>query len=162
MSRAEHSFRGRLYQVGQLRCVDVPARVAAALGGGGRIPVHAEVAGVEKRTTLMPAGEGALRLFVDGKQRRAAGADSGDEVEVHLRCDSSAGDADAPPALAAELRRAPRLQAAFDSLTPRQRREFAGYISASKTTETRERRVAKALAALEDRAAGRPLRKERD
>lgn len=53
-----------------------------------------------------------------------------------------------PPALSAALKKSPKARAAFDALSPSHRREYAEWIADAKRDETRDARVAKALAQL--------------
>ena len=47
-------FEAVVYKVGQLRCVDVPRRVVAALDGGARAPVRVRLGAQEDQSALVP------------------------------------------------------------------------------------------------------------
>ncbi|ERK69164.1 hypothetical protein N136_04516, partial [Leifsonia aquatica ATCC 14665] len=78
----------------------VPPEVVEALGGGGRIPVRATVAGVEYPSTIaMRAGQAKLPVSADIRTR--AGIAAGDDVEVDLVRDDQPRTVEVPEDLAA-------------------------------------------------------------
>ena len=162
MSRAEPTDRGALhrfvaviYKIGILRCVRVPPEVAAAFPRGRTVPVAATVAGKTKRTTLIPAGPGCFRLYIDGAMRKAAGVDAGDPVSVALRLDRASRELPVPADFKAALARAPEASGAFAAATPALRREVLRYIQHPKTPKTRARHIANCVRVLAGRARQR-------
>jgi hypothetical protein len=148
-----HRFLAAIYKVGINRAVDVPEEICRELCASGYVPVVATVSGQSGSTTLIPAGGGAYRLYLDSRLRKAARVDAGDVVSVMLELDGESREVPVP----AELRRALRKSASdrkiFVELTPGLRREFLCWVMAAKTAETRERRVQRGLQTLRDRAA---------
>jgi len=154
-SRSEtHRFVGMIYRVGILRCVSVPEEVCARLAPGRTrtLPVVATVAGQTLRTTLMPAGGGSFRLFLNGAMRKASGADAGDPVGVSLRLDRASREMAVPADFAAALSRAPEARSYFVGKTTALRREVLRYIEQAKAPATRARRIGNCVRVLTARA----------
>jgi len=146
-----HVFSGRIYKVGLIRYVDVPADISKRLDGGVHVPVAGEVDGVPLQTTLVSRGRGSYRLAIHGDIRKKLRVDSGAVVEVAIALDEQSRDPELPPALALALRNAPRAQQKFRGMTTALRRQIVRYLTAVKTQETLERRVVKFVARLESR-----------
>jgi uncharacterized protein YdeI (YjbR/CyaY-like superfamily) len=81
-------------------------------------------------------------------------------VEIAIERDEEPREPILPPFLVLSLRNAPRAQAAFRNMTTALRRQIVRYLMAVKQQATLERRVAKFVRRLEDRARQeRPKRK---
>jgi len=132
--------------------IEVPDDVVADLGSGKRPAVRATIAGYQYRTTVAVMG-GKFMMPVSADVRAAAGIAAGDEVDVTLERDREPRTVQVPADLAATLADQPELKAAFDSLSFSHQREHVDAINSAKKPETRQRRMAKALAMLHDRAA---------
>ena len=144
-------FSGRIYKVGLIRYVDVPADISKRLDGGPHVPVAGEVDGVPLRTTLVSRGRGAYRLAIHGDVRKKLRVDSGAVVEVAIAVDEQSREPELPAALALALRNAPKAQQKFRGMTTALRRQIVRYLTAVKTQETLERRVVRFVARLERR-----------
>ncbi|OGF14570.1 MAG: hypothetical protein A2W00_07530 [Candidatus Eisenbacteria bacterium RBG_16_71_46] len=145
-------FRAKIHSIGINRCVDVPARVSAALGGGGHIPVHGRVETAPLRSTLVPRGEGRHRLFVHSRIWRLLGVDRGDVIGIRLSRDPRAAEVEVPADIAGALRRDRAAHRRFAAWPPASRRQFVRWIGEAKRPETRRRRLAEAVGALARRA----------
>lgn len=154
----QHRFVGTLYKLGINRCVDVPEEVSRALGGQGYIPVIANAQGLVVRTTLVPAGNGTHRLFLDGKIRKKLGIDARSLVGITLQRDKKPNAITVPSDVAAALRKTPGAQKAFKAITPGLRREFLRWVLNAKHAETRAKRIARAIPILIERASRRSSR----
>lgn len=132
--------------------IEVPDDVVADLGSGKRPAVRATIARYQYRTTVAVMG-GKFMMPVSADVRAAAGIAAGDEVDVTLERDREPRTVQVPADLAATLAGQPELKAAFDSLSFSHQREHVDAINSAKKPETRQRRMAKALAMLHDRAA---------
>jgi hypothetical protein len=154
----QHRFVGTLYKLGINRCVDVPEEIIRALGGTGYIPVFVGVQGLVARTTLIPAGNGQYRLFVDGKIRKKLGVDAGDLIGVTLRRDKKPAKLTVPADVAAALRKTHGAHHAFETITPALRREFLRWVLNAKRPETRAKRIERAIPILIGRARKRHTR----
>ncbi|HRW36837.1 MAG TPA: YdeI/OmpD-associated family protein [Aquihabitans sp.] len=130
--------------------IEVPEAVVTSLGAGKRPPVTVTIGGFEFRTTIAPMA-GSWWIPVSAERRAGAGIAAGDQLEVHVELDTAPRTVDVPDDLAAALDAAPGARAAWDRLSPSHQRAHVDPILAAKKPETRQRRVAKALEALEGR-----------
>ena len=156
-------FSGRIYKVGLIRYVDVPADISRKLDGGAHVPVAGTVEGVPLRTTLVSRGQGSYRLAIHGDIRKKLCVDAGALVEVAIRRDEESREPQLPLALALALRNAPKAQRSFRKMTTALRRQIVRYLTAVKSQATLERRVTKFVARLErqDAAAGKTQSKKK-
>jgi Bacteriocin-protection, YdeI or OmpD-Associated/Domain of unknown function (DUF1905) len=159
-SPTQHRFVATLYKLGINRCVDVPEDISRTLGGKGYIPVFASVQGLIARTTLIPAGNGQYRLFIDGKIRKKLSVDAGSLIGITLRRDKKPSELVVPQDVAAALRKTPGAHQAFRSVTPALRREFLRWVLNAKHAETRASRIARAIPILIERAQKRTNRQK--
>jgi hypothetical protein len=125
----------------------VPEDVVLGFGRGRRVPITVEIGDHSYRTTIVSMG-GRFLFGVNAEQRKATGLTAGDVVEVTIEVDDAPREVEVPPALQAALDADPAAKAAWDRLSYTNRKEHARAISDAKADETRERRLAKTLAAL--------------
>jgi hypothetical protein len=126
---------------------EVPAEVVEALGSGRRPPVQVTIGPYTYRTTVAPMG-GRYLIPVSAEHRTAAGLAAGDELDVELALDTAPRTVELPPDLAAALDAAPDARRFYDGLAYSQRKEYARWVDSAKRPETRERRLAQAVALL--------------
>jgi Domain of unknown function (DUF1905) len=84
-----HRFRGTIRywrpgRAGGLAVVDIPADIAAALGGLKQMRVRGALGGSEYNSNTMPAGGGRLALSVSRKMLEGAGLAVGDEGDFEI------------------------------------------------------------------------------
>lgn len=127
--------------------ISVPAEAIAALGGKKKPPVIVTVNGFTYRSTVAAYGD-VFMLPLSQERRTAAGVEAGDVIEVTLELDTEPRTVELPDALAAALARKPGARAAFDALAYSARKEHVRQVMEAKAQETRERRIAKIVAAL--------------
>jgi hypothetical protein len=138
------AFEGRIVaNEGGGAWVEVPAEVAAALGGGGRIPVRATFDGIAYRGSIASMG-GCRALGVLKSIRAELGKGDGDAVTVTVERDAGERTVAVPDDLAAALTDA-GLREAFDALSYSHRREHVNAINDAKKPETRARRITKTI-----------------
>ena len=142
-------FAGSIYKVGVIRYVDVPREASKKFGSAPHVPVIGTVEGVPVRTTLVSRGKGAYRMAIHGDIRRKLRVDWGAIVEVAIQFDEESREPDLPPALVLALRRAPKAQRRFRSITTALRRQIVRYLVAVKSQEALERRVSRFVARWE-------------
>lgn len=142
------AFRAELVSAGPAAAVVLTDEQVAELGEGAkRFPVLARVNGYEWRTSVMRMrGESVVGL--NREVREGAGVRAGDTVDVELSLDTSPREVELPPALAAALDGDPEARVAYERLAFTHRKEFARWVAEAKRDETRERRVAAALAMI--------------
>lgn len=122
----------------------VPSEAVAALGTKKRPPVIVTINGHTYRSTVAAYGDESL-LPVNAANRRAAGVQAGDEVEVTLEVDDAPREVAVPEDLAALLATDALASARFARLSFSHQREFVEWISGAKRSETRQRRLAGTL-----------------
>ncbi|MFE1382423.1 YdeI/OmpD-associated family protein [Streptomyces sp. NPDC058740] len=140
-------FRAHVEPPEPMRGLEVPPEVVAALGGGARPPVTITVNGHswKSRVALL---RGRHLLGLSNANRRAAGVEVGDEVEVELRLDTEPRVVVEPPDFVQALDEDPVARAAYDALAYSGKREHVRAIESAKKPETRRRRIEKAIATL--------------
>lgn len=121
----------------------------SALGPGRRHPVRVTINGYTYRTTVAPY-KGDYAVSLSAENRRGAGIEAGDQIEVELERDDTAPALEVPADLTAALATAPAARAFFDGLAPSHRKEYVRWIEEPKKPETRAARVEKALALLSE------------
>jgi hypothetical protein len=159
VSNDYYVFSGRIYRVGLIRYVDVPADISRVLGEGAtHVPVEGEVEGTPLKTTMVSRGKGCYRLAIHGDIRKRLKADAGTVVEVALRRDAAPPEPVLPPTMVLALRNSPKAQAEFRRMTTALRRQIVRYITQAKQQATRERRVATLMRSLEKRGREHALK----
>jgi hypothetical protein len=131
--------------------IEVPADVVEALGAGKRPPVRVTINGFTYRTTVAVMG-GVYLVPLAAENRAGAGVASGDEVDVDIALDTEPRQVTVPADLAEALDRDAEVRRRFDASAYSRRKEVVRSVEEAKTPETRERRIAKAVAALADEA----------
>lgn len=126
---------------------EVPPEVVTALGAGKRPPVRVTINGYTYRNTIAPMG-GVFMLGVSAEHRGKAGVAAGDALEIDLELDTEPREVVVPPDFAVALDQAPAAKSTFGALSYSNRRRYVLGIEDAKTAETRQRRIAKALAEL--------------
>ena len=121
--------------------------VAAVGEGAKRFPVVATVNGYTWRTTVMRM-RGEFLLGLNCAVRDAAGVEAGDTVAVALDLDTAPREVEVPEPLANALAEDPEARANFEQLAYTHRKEYARWIDDARRSETRQRRVARALEML--------------
>jgi hypothetical protein len=160
------TFKATIGRTWVLYTVDVPERVARAIGAKGKVPVVFTMNGSSPRkTTLAPRAEGGHRLHVHGESRREVGAKEGDTVTIVLSRDVDPPGIAVPPDLAAALREADVL-GVFRTMGPAMQRELVAFVEKAKRDETRQKYVARIVERAEeerekrvDRAARAEMRR---
>ena len=128
--------------------VPIPKDVAAKLGLKGMPKVQAVIAGTPYRGSLMPMGDGTYCLGVLKSIQEAAGVGLGDRITVLLELDIKPRTVEAPADLAGVLARDKKAAAAWEKLSFTNKNEIARSLLDAKKPETRERRLAAAIARL--------------
>lgn len=146
-------FRTTILQSGPTATgIRVPDEVVESLGAGRRPPVNVTINGVTYRNTIAVMG-GEYMVGVSAENRAATGVKGGDEVDVEIELDTAPRVVELPPDFAAALEAEPRARSTFERLSPSLKGYHVTQVTAAKTDETRQRRIAKSVATL---AEGRP------
>jgi Domain of unknown function (DUF1905)/Bacteriocin-protection, YdeI or OmpD-Associated len=128
--------------------VPVPREVAAKLGLKGMPKVQSVIAGQPYRGSLMPMGDGTYCLGVLKSIQEAAGVGFGDTVTVGLELDTAPRVVEPPADLAPLLAKDKKMAAGWEKLSFTNKNEMTLSLDGAKKPETRERRLAAAIARL--------------
>ena len=105
--------------------------------------------GYTYRSTVAVMG-GKFMAGVSAEHRAGAGVAGGDTVDVDIERDTAPREVTVPADFAAALKRDPAAKRFFDSLAHSHRKEHVRAIEDAKTPETRQQRIAKAVAMLHE------------
>lgn len=141
------TFTTTLLQLGNNVGIEIPDEVVAELGGK-RVPVIITIDGgyTYQNTTAVMGGKNLVG--VSSAHRKASGIVGGQTVEITMVRDDGPREVEVPAALAEALAADPVAAAAWEKLAYSHRKEHARAITEAKAEETRDRRVAKAVAML--------------
>lgn len=129
--------------------VVVPDALVADLGAGKRPPVLVDMNGYEYRSTV-GVMDGRHMISISAAVRKVTGLQGGDPVRVTLTLADSPREVDVPDDLAAALAADPTAAAFFAELSNSMQRYHVDNVTAAKSAETRQRRIAKAVAAFRE------------
>jgi hypothetical protein len=129
--------------------IQVPAEIVESLGSSKRPAVRVTINGHTYRSTVAPMG-GVYMLPVSAENCTSAGIAAGDEVEVDIELDTEPRELTIPPDFAEALDRDTEAKRFFEQLSYSRKRGYVLPIEQAKTTETRERRIAKAVSDLRE------------
>ena len=123
--------------------------------GKVRAPVVATVNGYTFRTTIAAMG-GPVCIGLRKSHREAAGLEGGETVAVTLVLDEAPRTVTVPADLARALKATPGALDAWTASSYTHQREHVEAIEGAKKPETRERRIAAAVAMVTGKAAASP------
>ena len=129
--------------------IQIPAEVVASLGTSKRPPVRVTINGKSYRNTVAVMG-GVFMVGVSAENRKIVGVGAGDKVDVTLELDTEPRVVAVPPDLKKALDPHVGARKFFDGLSYSKKSWFVLGIEGAKTPETRERRIAKAVAMLRE------------
>jgi hypothetical protein len=132
--------------------IRIPPEVMVALGAGRRPPITVTINGYTYRSTVATV-DGAPMVGLSAQNRAAAGVAGGDEVDVDVKLDTAPRTVAVPADFATALDAEPAARRTFDALSNSNKGWHVSSIEGAKSDETRERRIAKSIAALRE---GRP------
>jgi hypothetical protein len=143
-------FRTTVEQAGKTATgIEVPSTVVEGLGAGKRPPVRVTINGFTYRSTVASMG-GRFMIGVSAENRAGAKVAGGDVVDVDVELDTAPRVVELPKDFAAALKKDPKAKATFDGLSPSNKGWHVSSIEGAKTDETRQRRIAKSVAALRE------------
>jgi bacteriocin resistance YdeI/OmpD-like protein/uncharacterized protein DUF1905 len=129
--------------------IKIPAEAVAALGTSKRPPVRVTINGKSYRSTVAVMG-GKFMVGVSAENRKIVSVAAGDKVDVTLELDTEPRVVTVPPDFKKALDRHTDAKRFFDDLSYSKKQWFVLGIEGAKTAETRERRIAKAIAMLDE------------
>lgn len=128
----------------------IPEDAVLSFGSGKRPKVKVTINGYTYRSTIAPMG-GCYLIPLAAEHREAAGVAAGQTIEIGLELDTDPREVDLPKDFASELDKS-GLREVFDRLAFTHRKEHVRAIEEAKSSETRQRRIEKALAAVRAKA----------
>lgn len=132
--------------------IEVPFDLKVTYGVGNLVPVHALWDGrVEYRGSLARMGGPCALLLCRKDVVAQLGKAAGDAVHVRITLDTAPREVEVPDDLREALSGDAAASAAWDTLAPSCRREYASWIAEAKKADTRARRVAQALPMIAER-----------
>jgi Bacteriocin-protection, YdeI or OmpD-Associated/Domain of unknown function (DUF1905) len=145
-------FRTRILQGGKTATgIRVPDEVVEKLGAGKRPPVRVTINGYTYRSTVAVMG-GKFMVGVSAVVREHAHVAGGDDVDVEMQLDTAPREVAVPADFKKALDRDAKARRAFDGLSFSNKQRLVLPVEQAKTPETRERRIAKAVATLREDA----------
>jgi hypothetical protein len=123
----------------------VPDEVVEGLASGKRPAVKVTIKGYTYRTTVARMG-GRYLVPLSAENRTGAGVEAGDEVDVRLDVDTEPRVVTVPDDFADAMD--PHVREVFDKMSYTHRKEWVRSVEDAKSPETRQRRIAKAVAAI--------------
>ncbi len=143
-------FRATLQSHGKTATgINVPAEIVESLGPSKRPPVRVTINGHTYRSSVALMG-GDFMLGVSAENREATGVHAGDEVEIDIELDTEPRAVTVPPDFADALDRDADARRFFDGLSYSNKRRLVLSIEGTKSAETRQRRIAKAVTMLNE------------
>lgn len=145
-------FQARVIPSGNATGVEIPAEVMQALGPDRRPLITVTINGHtwRSRVALM---RGQCLVGISAADRTASGIAAGDVVQVDVEPDTEPRTIAEPPDLTQALNDAPEARAAFDRLPYGLKRKHVTSITAAKSLEARQRRIARLVTTMQsDRA----------
>jgi hypothetical protein len=148
-------FRAVLNQQegGTATSIDIPFDVPKTFGKRGRVAVCGTINGTPYRSSVFRMGDAPYFMVVNRKLRELAGVSAGETVSVVMERDDEPRTIEVPDDLQAALDASPGAADAWTRLSFTHQREHVEAIEAAKRPETRERRIAKALEMVLERAS---------
>jgi hypothetical protein len=143
-------FRTTILQSGKTATgIRVPVQVVEALGAGKRPRVRVTINGYTYRSTVAVMG-GEYMVGVSATNRAGAGVQGGDSVDVDVELDTAPRELTVPPDFDAALDAEPEARRTFDGLSYSNRQWHVLSVEGAKSSETRQRRIEKSIAALRE------------
>jgi hypothetical protein len=143
-------FRATILQAGKTATgIRVPDEIVESLGSGKRPAVSITINGFTYRSSLAVV-DGVSMVGVSAENRAGAGVAGGDEVDVDIELDTAPREVTVPDDFAAALDAEPDARRAFDGLSYSNKSWHVLQVTGAKTDETRQRRIAKSVAALKE------------
>lgn len=129
--------------------IQIPAEVVTGLGSSKRPPVRVTINGHTYRSTIAPMG-GVSMIPISAENRTLAHVNAGDEVEVEVEPDNEPREVNVPPDFLEALDRDADVRRFFEGLSASNKQRLVLSIEGAKTSETRQRRIAKAVETLHE------------
>jgi hypothetical protein len=129
--------------------IRVPPEVVESLASTRRPAVRVTINDYTYRSSIAVMG-GVFMLGISAEVRKGAGVAAGDVVEVDIELDTAPREVDVPDDFSTALDGDPAARRYFDALSYSNRRRLVLAIEATRSVETRQRRVTKTVGMLHE------------
>jgi hypothetical protein len=127
--------------------IKVSEELLDQLGAGRRPLIYVRIKEHTYRTSV-GSMKGTPMIPVSAANRKAAGVEGGEEVEVSVRLDLDPRTVELPEDLKTAIEKAGALEA-FETTAPSMKKEYVRQVTEAKALETRERRIKKIVEKLQ-------------
>lgn len=141
-------FKTTLLKAGKTATgIKIPPKIVEGLNSGKKPPIRVTINGYTYRNTVAVMG-GDYMVGVSAEHRKAAGVEGGDEIEVTIELDTEPREVEIPPEFQKILNKDSFAKKNFSSLSYSKKKAIIYLINDSKTEETRQKRIDKAIKSL--------------
>ncbi|MGB3592587.1 MAG: YdeI/OmpD-associated family protein [Ornithinimicrobium sp.] len=144
-------FQAEVSSIDDTLLIRLPEAASEHLPSRGQVAVHATVQGHPFDTVVEPDGRRGHWIRVASAGEEAPALDDGDLAELTVQVSTDWPEPDVPHDLDAALTEAPTtIRDRWDDITPMARWEWVRWIQATKSPQTRQRRVEVTISKLDD------------
>jgi hypothetical protein len=144
-------FTAEVVRVERTLLLQLPPAASDRLPSRGQVAVQGAVDGHTFAAVMEPDGRGGHWLRLDAALRRTTGLEVGDTAAVNIEVAREWPEPAIPEDLAHALESAPaEVRSAWQDITPMARWEWVRWVQATKSDDTRERRVGVSISKLKD------------
>jgi hypothetical protein len=135
-------FDATLYTIDKWTILRLPEEASEKLPSRGQVAVQGTINGREFQTVLEPDGYSGHWMRVDEKLQQTAGISAGDTATLEIDSTKDWPEPSVPQDLETALAAAPqKIQDLWKDITPMARGEWVRWVNATKSPDTRKRRV---------------------
>ncbi len=135
-------FDATLYTIDKCTILRLPEEASEKLPSRGQVAVQGTINGHEFQTVLEPDGYSGHWMRVDEKLQQTAGISAGDTATLEIDSTKDWPEPSVPQDLETALAAAPqKIQNLWKDITPMARWEWVRWVNATKSPDTRKRRV---------------------
>lgn len=135
--------------IGRSTIVMLPQEASAELPSRGQVAVTGVINGDAFQTVLEPDGRRGHWLKIDKRLQRLVTVNARDTVTLEIEPSKDWPEPELPQDFATALADAPGVHGLWSAITPMARWEWVRWISATRSAETRKRRIAVGISKLQ-------------
>ncbi|MBN8859139.1 MAG: DUF1905 domain-containing protein [Sphingobacteriales bacterium] len=140
----EVKYKTTIAQTGNNTGIHVPEPILEKLNGGKKPLVKVMLNGYAYRSAVGKMGD-RFMISLSAENRKNAGVNGGDTLEVTLALDTEPRIVELPAELQAALNKNKKAKAGFEKLAPGRKKAIALSVTEAKTEETKMKRIEKAI-----------------
>jgi hypothetical protein len=141
-------FKAKLFKIGSWTILKLPISASAKLPSRGMVMVEGNINDFHFKVALEPDGKGSHWFRVDESMLKATGADSGYTISLEIEPIKEWPDPVVPADLMDALEATPGVYDQWKDITPIARWDWIRWISTTKQSQTRKRRIGTACEML--------------